>query len=68
MPGAKKLEIGYKEMGGWFTLKHVEESMVRCHQCFRRDSYKMFATMQLSVICEYCLDFNKRKATEEEEE
>jgi hypothetical protein len=58
MPGARKLEIGFKEVGGWFTLKHKEESFVRCHQCLRKDRRTLFYTQNKSIKCEYCLIYN----------
>lgn len=42
MPGARKLELGFKEMGGWLTLKHNHSDLTRCWHCLRRDQRKLY--------------------------
>jgi N6-adenosine-specific RNA methylase IME4 len=65
MPGARKLEIGFKEFGGWFTLKHREESFARCHQCLRKDRRMLFYTADKEIKCEYCLIYNLKQQKQE---
>lgn len=42
MPGAKKLEIGLKEVGGWLALRHHEDGILRCWKCLRKNQRDLF--------------------------
>ena len=64
MPGAKKIEIGYKEVGGWLTIKHKEESLYRCHQCLRR-KHPLFLIVQIDGLRVECLHCNQGKEQEQ---
>lgn len=69
MPGTKKLEIGFKEVGGWLTLKHREEARVtRCYQCLGRGLGGLYFDVGKRVVCGSCLEMKAVRAMEEIEE
>jgi hypothetical protein len=56
MPGARKLEIGGREIGGWLTMHHREKSLMRCWKCLSRSKLNVVINSSLQILCECCFE------------